>query len=185
MPFFPPFFFWLCYQKESKFSIPDLSFAMTLTFHIEHIYHLPCRIAGSDDNAKFFCNCGDSEAQSCEYDDSLPGLKFYPGLKRKLHEDSQRHELVLSDTRFRDSIDLNDKLNSKRSKQSLIAGRSVYSENPPGAATDDCMEIVKHSPLSSSKSPCAVEGCLSKGFAGLFSTPSCLHFDRERRVSYI
>ena len=76
MCLFSPHFFSGYAIRKSKFSIPDLSFAMTLTFHIEHIYHLPCRIAGSDDNAKFFCNCGASEGQSCEYDDSLPGMSI-------------------------------------------------------------------------------------------------------------
>jgi hypothetical protein len=38
--------------------------------------------------------------------------------------------------------------------------------------------------MGSTKSPCAVEGCLSRGFAGLFSTRSCLQLDRDRRVSY-
>lgn len=59
-----------------------------------------------------------------------------------------------------------------------------WGDNLSGNTGDDCIEIGRHnSPLSASKSLCAVEGCLSKGFAGLFSTRPCLQFDRNRGVS--
>ena len=41
-----------------------------------------------------------------------------------------------------------------------------WEDNLLGDATNDCMEIMRHnSPPCSSKSPCAFEGCLLKGFA--------------------
>ncbi|XP_047958165.1 defective in cullin neddylation protein AAR3 isoform X2 [Salvia hispanica] len=38
--------------------------------------------------------------------------------------------------------------------------------------------------LDYAKSVCSVEGCLSKGFAGLLSGHSCLNFEQDRRVPY-
>ncbi|KAL7140978.1 hypothetical protein ABFS83_08G023800 [Erythranthe nasuta] len=39
--------------------------------------------------------------------------------------------------------------------------------------------------IENKSSPCAVEGCLSKGFAGLLSGRSCLQFDHDARLSYL
>jgi DCN1-like protein 1/2 len=106
----------------------------------------------------------------------VTGLKDIPGLKRK--------EMRSSSTFFPHYTDLDPALSFKRIR--LTAPRPAnWDNNPPGNTTDDCMEIVRHnSSLCSSKSPCAVEGCLSKGFAGLLSTRISLQFDRERRVSF-
>lgn len=111
----------------------------------------------------------------------MAGLRVFPGLKRKLpgcHSDI----METSDPHFSNPADL---LSSKRSR--LITHRAVSREDNRTRSSSDasCMEVVKHSsPMVSSKSPCAVEGCLSKGFAGLFSSRSYMQFDRERRVSY-
>jgi len=114
----------------------------------------------------------------------VAGLKEFPGLKRKLPEDLQQDDMESSPTVFPHSTDLDPALSFKRIR--LTAHKlAKLEDNPPGNTTDDCMEIVRHnSPLCSSKSPFAVEGCLSKGFAGLFSTRACLQLDRERRVSF-
>ena len=102
-------------------------------------------------------------------------MKIFPGSKRKIPEDFQSHELEYSDRFARSNL----VLNSKR-RHTFATDKLVNQEkNLAGNAFDDCMEIVKHNP----KAPCAIEGCLSKGFAGLFSGRSCLQFDRERRVS--
>lgn len=37
---------------------------------------------------------------------------------------------------------------------------------------------------SGSKSPCAVEGCLAKGFEGLLSSGSRMQFGRDTRLSF-
>ena len=110
----------------------------------------------------------------------MAGLRVFPGLKRKLPE--CHDEKMESDSLFSNSSDLNCTLSSKRSR--LIAHRSVNGEdNPPQHSSDDCMEVVKHSsPMDSSKSPCAIEGCLSKGFAGLFSICS---FSGKKNFQYI
>ncbi|WCJ25674.1 hypothetical protein M5689_007543 [Euphorbia peplus] len=113
------------------------------------------RVSGSNKDPKFFCNCGDSESQPCAFEDPLPGLKVTPGLKRKL---PNLHNEESSDLDFTDYNHMNQLSNSKRNRPM--------------------------SPMGCSKSPCAVEGCLSRGFAGLFSTSSYLQFDGERRVSY-
>ena len=41
-----------------------------------------CRVSRSNGNRNFICNCGDSESESCMYDDSLPGMLifFYTGI---------------------------------------------------------------------------------------------------------
>ncbi|KAJ6364986.1 hypothetical protein OIU76_029877 [Salix suchowensis] len=72
-------------------------------------------------------------------------------------------EMVSSDAVFLDSVSPYFILNSKKSR--LIDYRPLnWEDNSPG------MDITKqNNSLGSMKSPCAVEGCLSRGFAGLFS----------------
>ncbi|KAF3444801.1 hypothetical protein FNV43_RR14494 [Rhamnella rubrinervis] len=73
---------------------------------------------------------------------------------------------------------------SKQGLDQLSKLIRVQTECKHKPKSDDCMEMSRHnSPLNASKSPCAVEGCLLKGFAGLLSTHSCLEFDRKRGVS--
>jgi DCN1-like protein 1/2 len=93
-------------------------------------------------------------------------------------------EMASSNAVFLDSVSPHFILNSKRSR--LIDYRPLnWEDNPHGNSASDGMDITKqNNSLGSMKSPCAVEGCLSRGFAGLFSTRSYLQLDRERRVSY-
>ncbi|KAM3253084.1 defective in cullin neddylation protein AAR3 isoform X1 [Capsicum annuum] len=137
---------------------------------VEHMY----RIGGVDTISNSFCSCGDSGAQP--FKDSLPGLKNFPGLKRKSCGNLQRLEESSHGSPGMDII-----VNSKR-RHITFGNQSVHwAENQ----SHDYLEIVKaNSPLNHSASPCAVEGCLSKGFAGLLSGPSCLQFDQEMRTSY-
>lgn len=100
----------------------------------------------------------------------MAGLRVFPGLKRKLPECHDDDEMEPLESHFSNSPELNCTHHSKRSR--LIAHRSVNREDNPPQNSTDCMEIGKHSPMGSSKSPCAVEGCLSKGFAGLLSSRS-------------
>lgn len=113
------------------------------------------------------------------------GLRDFPGLKRKLPEDLQEYDMESSTALFSQSVvDLEPALSFKRIRLTAHKPANCV-DNPPGRTTDDGMEIGRHSsPMCSSKSPCAVEGCLSKGFAGLFSTRGYLQLDRERRVSF-
>ena len=65
---------------------------------------------------------------------------------------------------------IKDFLSSKRKipKDPTLSFKRIrlIAPNPLGNTTDDCMEIMRHSsPPGSSKSPCAFEGCLLKGFA--------------------
>lgn len=137
---------------------------------VEHMY----RIGGVDTISNSFCSCGDSGAQP--FEDSFPGLKNFPGLKRKSCGSLERLEESSLGSPGMDMI-----VNSKK-RHITFGNQSVHwTENQ----SHDCLEIVKaNSPLNHSASPCAVEGCLSKGFAGLLSGPSCLQFDQEMRTSY-
>lgn len=56
-----------------------------------------------------------------------------------------------------------------------------------GNGGNDLMEVSRcnnNTTLSATKSPCAIEGCLSSGLGGLFPTRSCLQLKPERRVSF-
>lgn len=92
------------------------------------------------------------------------GLIIFSGLKRKLPDDSSKS----------DDMDSNDMIFSN-CKRSRAHDAEDLEDNPPGNTAYDCMETSRqNSPLCSSMSPFAVEGCLSKGFAGLLNLFLCV-----------
>ncbi|QHO09177.1 DCN1-like protein 2 isoform X1 [Arachis ipaensis] len=158
---------------------PEGAWPVLIDDFVEHMYSiLPCSISGSCyDNSSFRCNCGDPESKPCVFKDTLPELRSISSLKRKLPEDTGKSNMEYSN--------MSEDLVSSNCKRSRAHDTVDWEDNRPGNTTEDCMETSRqNSPLCSSKSPCAVEGCLSKGFAGLFSASSYVQFGRERRASF-
>ncbi|XP_022134354.1 uncharacterized protein LOC111006635 [Momordica charantia] len=165
-----------CVHENLEGYDPEGAWPVLIDDFVEHMYRRSNTISNLQ------CNCGDTESQS--FEDSLPGLKFFPGLKRKLPEDMQMDGMVsLGDSRT-GFMELSPVTSIKKSRS--MAGKPVNLEiNLPASTADESMEMVRHNgAVACTKSPCAVEGCLSKGFAGLFSTRSFLRLDQERKASF-
>ena len=122
---------------------------------VEHMYS----ILGPSKNTSLSCNCGDTESESCLYEDPLSdkhhkddrrryhtGLRSVPGLKRKTSKDYDEEE---------DDDD----------DEEVSKGR--YSFSSPYLKR---MRSSEDSPRCSSNSNCMIERSLSQGFASLLST---------------
>lgn len=96
-------------------------------------------------------------AAAVKFEDHLPGLKMCPGVKRKMDSDMEM-DADSSDIIAAPSL----VLPSKR--------RQIINDKE----SNDC-----------SKSPCVVESCLSKGFAGLFTGHTCFQPDGNNNLSDI
>ncbi|XP_061347398.1 defective in cullin neddylation protein AAR3 [Gastrolobium bilobum] len=162
-----------CTRDNLEAYDPEGAWPVLIDDFVEHMYRIQ---ESYYDNSNFRCNCGDPESMSRGFEDPLPGLRSFSGLKRKLPEDTRKNDVECFNT--------SDDLISSNCKRSRAYSAVDWDDNPPGNAAEDCMETSRqNSPLCSSMSPCAVEGCLSKGFAGLLSTRSYVQFGRERRAS--
>lgn len=112
----------------------------------------------------------------------VAGLKSLPGLKRKSLEDLNKGDLGSLITIFPANTNLNPVMSFKRNR--LMSYRTGNREDEN--MENDSMDVSRCNGTlnASTRSPCAIEGCLSEGFAGLFSTRSCLQFKPDRRVSF-
>lgn len=107
---------------------------------------------------------------------SHTGLKMFSGLKRK-SPDLEKDDLMSLITSFPDSTDLDRVMSLKRNR--FMCKQENWEDKLSGNTADMYMEISRH---NASKSQCAVGGCLSKDFAGLFTRN--LPVDPEKGFSF-
>lgn len=155
-----------CVHENLEGYNPEGAWPILIDEFAEYMY----RTKGSQAAPNIFCNCGDSEPLQCE--DALSGLKILPGSKRKSSDDLQMDE----DFPVGSSSYI---ANSKKMHFSPMERFFGWGQNQ-FISTDD----EQGNAFGCLKCPCSVEGCLSKGFAGLLSDPSRLQFNQDRRVSY-
>ncbi|XP_061339632.1 uncharacterized protein LOC133286252 [Gastrolobium bilobum] len=85
-------------QEITHFNLPFKIFE-PLTKQRPNIKEINFRIQESYyDNPSFHCNCGDPESMSRGFEDPLPGLRSFSGVKRKLPEDTRKNDVECFNT---------------------------------------------------------------------------------------
>ncbi|CAN1322429.1 Defective in cullin neddylation protein AAR3 [Linum perenne] len=159
-----------CVHENLEGYDPEGAWPVLVDEFVEHMY----RTSGSKNNYNSSFGNGDLESHLCAVEDLLPGLKVTPGLKRKSGQDKME---------ICDPAEAN--LYSSNSKRNRVAQEKMSSLSWMDNSSCDSGEDGMDGTRQNSPVGCAVENCLSKGFAGLFSGGSYLKIDQERRVSSI